>query len=102
MSHNPSADVGFLGYATRAPALAGYPIITVPLGFLEDGEESAPANPVRAYGPGMPFGLSFIGTAWSELDLIRFAYSLEQATQTRLKRKALTEAIPKKQIFDVR
>ncbi|KZV72268.1 amidase signature enzyme [Peniophora sp. CONT] len=89
------------GYATKAPALAGYPIITVPLGFLGDEEESAPADPVRAYGPGMPFGLSFIGTAWSEFQLIQFAYSYEQATKTRLQRRAFDKAIPKTQILDV-
>ncbi|VDB86705.1 unnamed protein product, partial [Peniophora sp. CBMAI 1063] len=53
-----------VGFVTRASAMAGYPIITVPLGFLPEDEESAPANPLRDYGPGMPFGLSFIGTAF--------------------------------------
>jgi amidase len=32
---------------------------------------------------GLPVGVSFIGTAWSEPALIRFAYSYEQATRLR-------------------
>lgn len=94
-------NANFAGYVTRASALAGYPIVTVPLGFLGEDVELAPADPVRAYGPGMPFGLCFIGTAWSEYQLIEFAYSYEQATKTRLRARAFTKAIPKTQLVDV-
>ncbi len=31
----------------------------------------------------MPVGLSFIGKAWSEPTLIKFAYAFEQATKVR-------------------
>ena len=48
-------------------AVAGYPHVTVPMGFYR----------------GLPIGLSFIGTAWSEPTLIRLAYAFEQATQHR-------------------
>jgi amidase len=48
-------------------SVAGYPHITVPMGF---------AN-------GLPVGISFFGRAWSEPTLIKLAYSYEQATKHR-------------------
>ena len=35
------------------------------------------------YVCGLPVGISFIGAAWSEPALIRYAYAFEQATQVR-------------------
>ena len=32
---------------------------------------------------GLPVGLSFVGPAWSEARLIRYAYAFEQATKHR-------------------
>lgn len=43
-------------------AMAGYPNVIVPLSFIE----------------GMPVGMSFIGTAWDDKNLIEFAYAFEQ------------------------
>jgi amidase len=54
--------------ATTAPAVAGYPHVTVPAGQVM----------------GLPVGLSFIGRAWSEPVLIRLAYAYEQATKHRV------------------
>src|SRR5258706_1730309 len=54
------------GYST-ASAVAGYPHITVPAGYLF----------------GLPVGISFFGRAWSEATLIKFAYAFEQATKAR-------------------
>ena len=54
---------GFNGPA----AVAGYPHITVPAGFVY----------------GLPAAISFVGTAWSEPTLIRLAYAFEQATKHR-------------------
>ena len=54
------------GYST-ASAVAGYPHITVPAGYVF----------------GLPVGLSFFGRAWSEPALIKFAYAFEQATKAR-------------------
>jgi amidase len=51
--------------------------------------------------PGVPFGLTFIGTAFSESTLIGFGYAYEQKTQTRLSRKAFAAAIPTTQLKDV-
>lgn len=49
-------------------AISGYPNITVPAGFVA----------------GLPIGLSFIGTAFAEQELIEMAYAFEQATQARV------------------
>jgi amidase len=64
----------FTGGFSSAPAVAGYPHITVPAGFVF----------------GLPVGISFAGQAWSEPRLIQFAYAYEQATQHR-KAPALLE-----------
>ena len=48
-------------------SVAGYPHITVPMGFVD----------------GLPVGFSFFGRAWSEATLIKFAYAYEQATHHR-------------------
>jgi amidase len=54
------------GYST-ASAVAGYPHVTVPAGYVF----------------GMPVGISFFGRAWSEPILLKFAYAFEQATKAR-------------------
>jgi len=55
------------GGSTSPAAVAGYPDITVPAGFVH----------------GLPVGLSFFAGAWSEPKLIGFAYAFEQATRAR-------------------
>ena len=57
----------FAGGYSSASAVAGYPHITVPGGFVF----------------GLPVGVSFFGAAWSEPKLIKFAYAFEQATKAR-------------------
>jgi amidase len=52
---------------TTPPAVAGYPHITVPAGFVQ----------------GLPVGISFFGPAWSEPVLLKLAYAFEQAAQAR-------------------
>jgi amidase len=49
-------------------AIAGYPNITVPAGYV---------------GP-LPVGVSFIGRRWDEPQLIALAYAFEQATHVRV------------------
>lgn len=55
------------GSFTSPAAVAGYPHITVPCGAVH----------------GLPIGLSFVGTAWSEGPLIAMAYAYEQASLQR-------------------
>jgi amidase len=57
----------FTGSSSTPAAVAGYPTITVPMG--------------QAFG--LPVGLTFIGTAWTEGRLISLAYAYEQATKHR-------------------
>ena len=52
---------------TTPAAVAGYPHITVPAGFVQ----------------GLPVGLSFFGPAWSEPVLLKLAYAFEQASKAR-------------------
>jgi len=55
------------GASSTPAAVAGYPAITVPMGFVHE----------------LPVGLSFFAGAWSEPKLIALAYAFEQATQAR-------------------
>ena len=57
----------FTGSCTTLAAVAGYPHITVPMGFVY----------------GLPAGISFFGRAWSEGKLISIAFAYEQATRHR-------------------
>ncbi|KAJ7718054.1 amidase signature enzyme [Mycena metata] len=90
------------GFTTTPAAIVGYPIVTVPLGFLPDNVTIGSAGPETVYpAPGVPFGLSFLGTAFSDFELISFGFAYEQKTQTRLMRKAYPAATPKTQLKDV-
>ena len=53
--------------STPLPAIAGYPHVTVPAGWYH----------------GLPVGLSFMGTAFTEGKLLGYAYAFEQATRHR-------------------
>jgi len=57
----------FVGGSSSLAAIAGYPAITVPMGFINE----------------LPAGITFFGRAWSESLLIEIAYSYEQATLHR-------------------
>ena len=57
----------FTGGYSSASAVAGYPHITVPGGYVY----------------GLPVGISFFGGAYSEPTLIKIAYAFEQATKAR-------------------
>lgn len=56
-----------VGGSSDAAAVAGYPDITVPAGFVF----------------GLPVGISFFGRAWSEPTLLKIAYGFEQMVQAR-------------------
>jgi amidase len=62
-----NGDPGGGGSFSSPAAVAGYPHVTVPLGYIS----------------GLPVGLSFVGRPWSEGTLIKLAYAFEQATKAR-------------------
>ncbi|MDO6602272.1 amidase [Arenibacter palladensis] len=62
-----------LGSSSPA-ARAGYPNITVPMGYVDE----------------LPVGISFFGRAWSEPVLLEIAYAYEQGTKHRKAPKFLT------------
>lgn len=64
----------FTGGSSNAAAVAGYPNINVPAGFVF----------------GLPVGISFFGRAWSEPTLIKIAYAFEQLTKVRKPPKFLS------------
>jgi len=66
MIDHVNGDNYSIGSAALA-AISGYPSITVPAGHVS----------------GLPVGLSFIGKAWNEKQLIEIAYAFEQATNAR-------------------
>jgi amidase len=71
------------------------------MGFQPDNVNATPATPIRKNAPGVPFGIAFMGTAWSEFKLISYAYAYEQETHARLMRLAYPAAIPYTQLKDV-
>ena len=62
---NGDYDTGF-SFSTPA-AMAGFPHITVPMGFVHE----------------LPVGISFFGEAYSEPALVGIAYAYEQASKKR-------------------
>jgi amidase len=64
-------------------AVVGAPIITVPLGHYPADEEVSMENGLVDTGPGVPFGMSFLGPKYSEQRLIGLAYAFEQSTRVR-------------------
>ena len=70
-----NGDPGSHGSSSLA-AIAGYPNITVPAGYVF----------------GLPVGINFFGDAYQEPTLIKFAFAFEQATKIRQKPEFLSTA----------
>src|SRR6185295_6777164 len=66
----------FTGGYSSASAVAGYPHVTVPAGYVH----------------GLPIGISFFASAWSEPKLVSLAYAFEQATRARVAPRFLPTA----------
>ncbi len=69
---NGDSPTSYVGSSSMA-AVAGYPNITVPAGFISE----------------LPIGISFFGRAFSEPVLIEIAYAYEQLTKARRQPKFL-------------
>ncbi|MCC8595933.1 amidase [Xanthomonas vesicatoria] len=68
----------FPGAGYGAAAVAGYPSLSVPMGQTQ----------------GLPLGLLFMGTAWSEPRLIELAYAYEQRSHARFAPRYAPSAPP--------
>lgn len=67
------------GFSFSSPAaMAGYPHITVPMGKVH----------------GLPVGISFFGTAYTEGELLTIAYAYEQASKKRFAPEFMPNIIP--------
>lgn len=73
---NGDYDTGF-SLSTPA-AISGFPHITVPMGLVH----------------GLPIGISFFSTAYTEPQLIAIAYAYEQASKKRVAPEFITGAVP--------
>lgn len=73
---DPLVGDHFPGAGYGAAAVAGYPSLTIPMGSSN----------------GLPLGIVFMGTAWSEPRLIGLGYAYEQLTRARMPPQYLPSA----------
>lgn len=73
----PGSGDDFPGESYSAAAVAGYPSLTVPMAHVN----------------GLPLGLLFMGTAWSEPRLIELGYAYEQRTRARRPPRFQTDSL---------
>ncbi|WP_332656036.1 amidase [Brevundimonas sp.] len=66
-TNDPDDDDRSQGSASRLAAVAGYPHLTVPMGFDR----------------GMPVGISFIGGKWDDARVLSLGHAFEQRTRAR-------------------
>ena len=77
-TNDPEDDDNMQGSASRLAAVAGYPHLTVPMGFDR----------------GMPVGLSFIGGKWEDARILSLGHAFEQKTQARRAPDAVSANTP--------
>ncbi|MHB1205803.1 MAG: amidase family protein [Rhodospirillaceae bacterium] len=73
----PKENAKAPGSGSSIAALAGYPNLNVPMGMVN----------------GLPVGISLIGPAWSEGDLLAMGYAYEQASKMRVAPVAYKAAV---------
>jgi amidase len=71
----------FIFGTSSIAAAGGYPIVQVPAGFPKLC--ASPTQPTNCTQYGVPLGISFFGTAFSEPTLIKLASGFEAATRVR-------------------
>ena len=81
--------------AFQLAAIAGLPIVTVPLGFYPANTPLGmnPKGTLINVAPGIPFGLAFVGRKWSEEKMISLAHAFEQRSKVRNQRKPLIRPV---------
>ena len=89
------ALVGPFGQLVGPSAIAGYPSILVPLGLRNVPAAAASGNLPTAPASTQTTGMMFVGTAWSEAKLIKYAFAFEQMTKGRVSPQFLP-TFPKK------
>lgn len=66
-TNDPEDDDDMQGSASRLAAVAGYPHLTVPMGFDR----------------GMPVGISFLGAKWDDARILSLGHAFERRTMAR-------------------
>ena len=74
----------FPGSFSAMPAVAGYPHLTVPMGYLKE----------------LPVGISFIGAPWSEDLLLAAGYAFEQRAKARVAPKFIASLEAQEAAFE--
>ena len=64
-TNDPKDDDDMQGSASRLAAVAGYPHLTVPMGFVD----------------GLPVGTSFIAGKWEDAKVLSLGHAFEQLTE---------------------
>lgn len=72
-------------FSPIVPAILGTPVVTVPMGFYPANFSlvATERGDLNFIGPNLPFGLSFLGPAFSEELLVGLGYAFEQMTMVR-------------------
>jgi amidase len=76
----------FGGSFTTLPAVSGYPLLTVPMGDIR----------------GLPVGVSFIGSPWSEALLLGAGFAFESRANVRITPKFIASLEAKEKAFERR